>query len=112
MKKRRRNRESLKSFLYILIIGFYFLIHVFISLKILHIGYSMGKMKEEYEYLNLLNKNHNIQFTKLITPENLEKIAKENSVNLVIPKNWCFLEMRKENENVFKETEILEAGTR
>ncbi|MCM8818508.1 MAG: hypothetical protein NC915_03395 [Candidatus Omnitrophica bacterium] len=109
--KRKKNRENLKMFFYTLC-TFYLLVYAFFSLKIIHIGYKIAKVKEEYEYLSLLNKNYNLQFTKLITPENIEKLAKEKNIILTVPKDWCFLKVKGENENLVSETWILEAGTR
>lgn len=109
--KKKKNREKFKNFLFVSIIGCYLITYVLLYLKILYIGYKTEKLKEEYETLNLLNKNYNLELMKLITPENLEKLAKEKNINLQIPQNWCFLEIRKENEESIKETEILEAGT-
>lgn len=111
MRSKKKNRNNLKKFFYFLI-GVYLLIYSFLSLKIIQIGYKIAKVKENYEYINLLNKNYNLELTKLITPENLEKLAKEKNINLTIPKEWCFLEIKGENESSNTETWILEAGTR
>jgi len=110
--RRKKNRENYKRFINILSGAVYLLIYVFLYLKIIQAGYKIEKLKEEYEHLNLMNKNYNLQLTEMVSPEKLEKIAKEKNINLIIPKNWCFLEIKKEDENAFKETEILEAGTR
>lgn len=108
----KRNRENFKSILFVSIIGIYLIIYVFIYLKILHIGYITEKVREEYETLNLINKNYNIQLTKLLSPENLEKLAREKNINLKIPESCCFLEIKEENEKNTGKNEVLEAGTK
>ncbi|MCM8803643.1 MAG: hypothetical protein NC833_00080 [Candidatus Omnitrophica bacterium] len=108
----RKNKAKLRNFFFISITGCYLIIYVLLYLKILYIGYKTEKLKEEYEMLNMLNKSYNLEFIKLITPENLKKIAKEKNIELCIPQNWNFIEIRKEDEKSIKETEVLEAGTK
>jgi len=110
--KRSVYKENFKNLVFISITGFYLIIYVFLYLKIIYFGYAIEKIKEEYDTLNLLNKNYTLQLLKLVTPENLEKIANEKNLKLEIANDWCFLEIREENENGKNETEILEAGTK
>jgi hypothetical protein len=109
--KRSVYKENFKNLVFISITGLYLIIYVFLYLRIIYFGYAIEKIKEEYETLNLLNKNYTLQLLKLVTPENLEKIANEKNLKLEIAKDWCFLKIRDENEKGRKETEILEAGT-
>ncbi|MGC8976296.1 MAG: hypothetical protein ACP5OB_01535 [Candidatus Ratteibacteria bacterium] len=111
MRNNKNKRNNLKTLFFISMIGCYLIAYVFLYLKIVHIGYIIGKMKDEYETLNLLNKNYNLQLIKLMTPENLEKLAKEKNINLKIPENWCFYKIKEDEKNI-KETQILEAGER
>ncbi len=109
MKKTFHN-VNFKNLIFISITGLYLVIYVFLYLKIIYLGYAIEKIKEEYETLNLLNKNYTLQLLELTTPENLEKIANVKSIELENPIDWCFLEIRNENEKI--ETKILEAGTK
>lgn len=113
MKKKKKNNNSFKKFFLFIISGIFLTVYVFLYLKIIHIGYQTNKLKEEYDFLNFLNKSYNLQLIKLTNPENLVRIAREKNINLIIPKNWCFLEIEEE-ENVqqFKKDRVLEAGTR
>ncbi|HOK56593.1 MAG TPA: hypothetical protein PKV21_03320 [bacterium] len=112
MKKNKRNLNKFRRFLFFTAIGFFLTVYVFLYLKIIYIGYETDKLKEKYDFLNLLNKNYNLQIIKLTTPENLIKIAKEKNINLIVPKNWCYLEIKEENVQDTKQTGILEAETR
>jgi cell division protein FtsL len=105
-------KKSFKNFVFIAMVGFYLIIYVFLYLKIIYFGYVIRKVKEEYETLNLLNKAYTLQFLKLITPENLEKIAKEKNLKLEMAPNWCFLEVKEENGEKSNEPKILEARTK
>jgi|YelNatPaOPRAMG01_1025707.scaffolds.fasta_scaffold223321_2 cell division protein FtsL len=112
MKRKNRNINKFRNFLFFLSTGFFLIIYVLLYLKIIYIGYQTNKLKEKYEFLNLLNKNYKLQIIKLTAPENLTKIAREKNINLIVPKNWCFLEIREKNEMDNGNKGILEAETR
>jgi len=108
--KRPVYKEKHKNLIFISITGLYLILYVFLYLKIIYFGYAIEKIKDEYETLNLLNKNYTFQLLKLITPENLSKIANKKNIKLEVVKDWCFLEIREENEKMG--TQVLEAGTK
>jgi cell division protein FtsL len=112
VKIKNRNINRFRNFLFFLSVGFFLIIYVLLYHKIIYIGYQTNKLKEKYEFLNLLNKNYKLQIIKLTTPENLTEIAKEKNINLVIPKNWCFLEIKEKNEMGNEKKGILEAENR
>lgn len=114
MKKKKKNGNNfIKRFSLFIITGFFMIVFVFLYIKIVYIGRQIEKLKEKYEFLNLLNKNYYLQLIKLTNYENLIKIAKEKNINLVVPKNWCFLEIIDvKNEKDFKKTRIVQAKTR
>ncbi|MCS7180525.1 MAG: hypothetical protein N2589_07265 [bacterium] len=110
--KKRKNRNSFNKWLYFLISGFFLIIYVFLYLKIIYLGYLIDKCKEEYELLSLINKKYTLQFITLTTPENLKKLASEKNINLVVPENVCFLEIKEEDEKNIEKSGILEARTK
>ncbi|MCM8772182.1 MAG: hypothetical protein NC926_01205 [Candidatus Omnitrophica bacterium] len=111
MKKRKYYEMFGKNF-NLLFAGFYILIFIFFNLKIIQLGYRIEKLRNEYEDLVLLNKTYNLKITELLNPENLEKERKEKNIYLENPKNWCFLEIKGANDEVFPETSIVEGQTR
>lgn len=109
---KRRNKEIIKRFFRIGTFTGYLIIYVMLYLKIIYLGYKIEELKEKYERINLLNQKYQIEYTKIMSPENLERLAKEKNMNLIVPERWCVIEIEKENEKDIKNKKILEAGTK
>lgn len=92
--KRRKKRISKWGF-YLWVCGFFLCIYVFLFCQLVAIGYSMYKLKQEYEELNIVNKNYKVEYLKLTSPDRLLEMVNSYGIELVFPERWCYLSIEK-----------------
>lgn len=71
--------------------------YVFLSCKIIAIGYRMEEIKKRYEEINMLNKNYKAEILKLSSPEYLLKIVRNAGIELISPSKWCYVDIMIED---------------
>ena len=92
--KRRKKKVSKWGF-YLWICGFFLCVYVLLFCELIAVGYSMYKLKQEYEELNVVNKTYKAEYLKLTSPDKLLEIVNSHGIKLVYPKRWCYLPVEK-----------------
>lgn len=109
---KRKKRVISKWSFYLWICGFFLCLYVFLFCELIAIGYSMYKLKQEYEELNILNKNYKVEYLKLTSPDSLLRMINSHGIKLVYPKRWCYLDIEKRgNPEKERVNETAEATT-
>lgn len=75
------------------IIWIFLCVYVYLSCKIIAIGYKMEEVKKRYEEINMLNKNYKAELLKLSSPEYLLTITRNAGIKLTTPAEWCYVDI-------------------
>jgi len=73
-------------------------LYVLLYCKIIAIGYRLEEAKRKYEELNMINKNYRADTLKLSSPDYLLKIVRSAGIELVNPSEWCYVDIKIEDE--------------
>jgi len=110
--KKKKNRWSLSILGATLIILWLFLCsYVFLSCKLVAVGYKLEKAKKKHEELTMLNKNYKAQLLMFSSPENLLQTARMAGIELVSPSEWCYVDIKKVDSEGVQVNDTAEAGT-
>ncbi len=107
-----KKKPTIPNWIVFMSILFIFLcLYVFLSCKVIAIGYKMEEAKKRYEDLEMLNKYYKSEILKLTSQAELLKKAESFNMHLVNPSKWCYLEIEPDNSEG-KSNGKAEAGTR
>lgn len=84
--------------------------YVWLSCKIIAIGYKMEEAKKKYEEMYMLNQNYKAEFLRISSPEHLLKIIRNAGLHLENPSTWCYVDIKIAPEKEEKNGTV-EAGT-
>ena len=94
MRRRTRTRIDLTHWdTYIIFIGVFLSFYVFLSSRLITIGYSLKEEESVYQDLLTVNQNYRTELLKLYAPESVRELMKRHNVALEIPSDWAFVEV-------------------
>ncbi|MDD3726178.1 MAG: hypothetical protein PHI44_03170 [Candidatus Ratteibacteria bacterium] len=94
MKRHKGRKRSLPTVVILMAIVWTFLcLYVWLSCKIVAIGYKMEEAKKMYEEAHMLNQNYKAEVLRLSSPEYLLKITRNAGIELVNPSAWCYVDI-------------------
>lgn len=106
-----KKKQAVPTWFIFLGILFAFLcFYVFLSCKVIAIGYKMQEAKKRHENLNMLNKHYKAEILRLSSQSELLKRAESFNIALKIPNSWCYMDIEHEKPQGNRDGKA-EAGT-
>ena len=72
--------------------------YVSIHLKVIQAGYQLEKLEKEYNEIEFINKTYKAKILELTNPDNLKQLSNKLGLNFISPEKWCYVDIKKKNE--------------
>lgn len=93
-RKKRKKFDVIQWKIYFLFGGVLLCLYIFLSSKIIDIGYKIEKLESRYHDALLINQNYQAGLLRICGQESLKELMKKHNITLKYPSTWSFVDVK------------------
>jgi len=96
--KRKKKLDATDWKMFLITAGILLTCYVFLSSKMIALGYKIEKVEKSYQELLTVNQNYQAEVMNLCSPGCLKELMQKYGISLEIPPDWSFVDVTVADE--------------